>query len=305
VTQTSSNTLFSVDNQSLSRSVSRDTSAGAHLNLVITESKTWRTSWSLGLDYKDHATISLATNTTILTVHSEGTDQQPVDKVTRFDIFQGSAQSAVSYIPFQVGWNSTEMDKEGQTSAGATCVFSPGGVLSGTVDFQESTFSSKADGHFAAFRLRLSRDQQLIGKWRLNVGGEAQLATQPLVSVEQFGIGGMGSVRGYQEGELYGDNGWYTQVELRAPVISPKEMFDGKPVDLGINFSAFTDYGQVFLIDPHGRPPSSDLWGAGFAGSMWLGPQLSGRVAVAWPLLNSPSRAAGTVRFTFGISAQF
>jgi hemolysin activation/secretion protein len=137
------------------------------------------------------------------------------------------------------------------------------------------------------------------------VSGEGQVATQPLVSIEQFGIGGLGSVRGYQEGELYGDNGWYVQTELRAPVLRPKEMFEGKPVDLGLTLSAFTDFGEIFLIDPQTRESRSDLWGAGFAGAWWFGPQFSGRVAVAWPLLNSPSRSAGTVRVSFGITAQF
>jgi len=303
--QTSSNTQFTLDNQALDRTVTRDVTVGTRLSLPMHDSSHWHASWNLGLDYKDHATISLSTNLNTLTAHSTTENGQPVNKITHFDIFQGASRSAVSYLPFLLGWNLNETDKQGQAAGSFSCIFAPGGLFSDARDFQQAASSSEADGHFAAFRLRLSREHQLFRQWKLNVIGEGQMATQPLVSLEQFGIGGLGSVRGYQEGEIYGDHGWYTQVELTAPPIKPSQTLEGKLVDLSLTLSAFTDYGQIYLIDPQGRDARSDLWGAGFAGSLWFGPQLSGRVAVAWPLLNSPSRSAGTVRVSFGISAQF
>lgn len=59
----------------------------------------------------------------------------------------------------------------------------------------------------------LSQDSLLILK------GSTQLAAQELLSAEQFGIGGFGSVRGYRQDELLTDNGLFASAEARFPVL--------------------------------------------------------------------------------------
>jgi hemolysin activation/secretion protein len=45
-----------------------------------------------------------------------------------------------------------------------------------------------------------------------------QLTTDPLVSLEQFGIGGLNSVRGYRQNFLLSDNGVFASAEFRLPI---------------------------------------------------------------------------------------
>jgi hemolysin activation/secretion protein len=49
----------------------------------------------------------------------------------------------------------------------------------------------------------------------------AQYADSPLVTNEQFGIGGASSVRGYFQSEAVGDDGYSVSSELRSPSIAP------------------------------------------------------------------------------------
>jgi hemolysin activation/secretion protein len=48
---------------------------------------------------------------------------------------------------------------------------------------------------------------------------EAQLADRPLLSVEQFGVGGVDSVRGYRQDALLTDSGLFASAEVRFPIV--------------------------------------------------------------------------------------
>ena len=54
---------------------------------------------------------------------------------------------------------------------------------------------------------------------QLFVRGDLQFAGQPLVSMEKFSVGGLGSVRGYRRSLEVADNGWSASVEYRYPVL--------------------------------------------------------------------------------------
>ncbi|NEQ42045.1 MAG: ShlB/FhaC/HecB family hemolysin secretion/activation protein [Leptolyngbya sp. SIOISBB] len=53
----------------------------------------------------------------------------------------------------------------------------------------------------------------------LVVNGAVQLATDSLLSLEQFGLGGQSTVRGYRQDQLLTDNGVLASVEARLPVL--------------------------------------------------------------------------------------
>ncbi|MBR8836073.1 MAG: ShlB/FhaC/HecB family hemolysin secretion/activation protein [Stigonema ocellatum SAG 48.90 = DSM 106950] len=53
----------------------------------------------------------------------------------------------------------------------------------------------------------------------LLVRGNLQLADRPLVPIEQFGLGGLGSVRGYRQDLLLTDNGFLATAELQYPIL--------------------------------------------------------------------------------------
>jgi hemolysin activation/secretion protein len=73
-----------------------------------------------------------------------------------------------------------------------------------------------------------------------------QLTSAPLISNEQFSIGGAESVRGYLEAEQLGDNGLFANVEVRSPPLSRLG-----PESLGASYLfGFVDAGVVGILEP-------------------------------------------------------
>ena len=70
-----------------------------------------------------------------------------------------------------------------------------------------------------------------------------QLANRPLLSLEQFSIGGMQSVRGYRENQLLRDNGVFASAELRVPIWLAK---DKTPL---VSVASFFDWGDGWNSD--------------------------------------------------------
>ncbi len=78
-------------------------------------------------------------------------------------------------------------------------------------------------------------------RWQLQARLAGQFTSDALVPGEQFGIGGITSVRGYEERELAGDRGAFASVELLAPPLANLPGLGGGSVRL----VAFADAGQV------------------------------------------------------------
>ena len=85
--------------------------------------------------------------------------------------------------------------------------------------FDVTDDGTERDGTFfswlgqAQYVMRLGdSDAQMI------LRGTAQMASDPLPSLEQFSIGGMNTVRGYRENQLVRDMGYLASLELRIPI---------------------------------------------------------------------------------------
>jgi len=74
-----------------------------------------------------------------------------------------------------------------------------------------------ADVHWQALRFSASASHALPGQWLLNGALSGQLTGEPLISGEQFGVGGVGSVRGYEERAATGDKGLRGSLEVWTP----------------------------------------------------------------------------------------
>jgi hemolysin activation/secretion protein len=72
---------------------------------------------------------------------------------------------------------------------------------------------------------------------------DLQLAEDPLLSLEQFSIGGHSTVRGYRENELVRDNGVVSSVELRIPLWADRP---GRPT---LQLAPFFDWGNSWNTD--------------------------------------------------------
>jgi len=74
-----------------------------------------------------------------------------------------------------------------------------------------------ADHIWDVTRFGAHADYQLEQGWLLRWRGDGQLTDEPLISGEQFGLGGAKSVRGYEERAVSGDVGVFSSIEAWTP----------------------------------------------------------------------------------------
>ena len=110
--------------------------------------------------------------------------------------------------------------------------------------------------------------------------GDTQLADRPLLSIEQFGIGGQDSVRGYRQDSVLTDNGIFTSAELRIPLF---RLPQGQG---GLQLTPFVEFGKGwnrFLSTPE----RNTLFSAGIGLRFRLGDSLTARFDWGIPLISA------------------
>ena len=125
----------------------------------------------------------------------------------------------VTYYPFSLNYTATWSPKGSMTTADAGLTFAARELGSDTAEFDLNRF--KADGNFFYLRGDLSHQRDLPAGFQIFGKLQGQVADQPLVNSEQFAGGGLGTVRGYLEAEVLGDDGVAATVELRSPNVLP------------------------------------------------------------------------------------
>lgn len=101
--------------------------------------------------------------------------------------------------------------------------------LSGGSDNEDEDYNLVRTGATADWSLvRFGADFSYFveNRWRFTAELEAQQSGDPLISGEQFGVGGMSSLRGFEERSLLGDSGYRARLEAGA---SP---FDSSNIEL-------------------------------------------------------------------------
>ena len=102
---------------------------------------------------------------------------------------------------------------------------------------------TEADAEWDVLRVNANLNYFLPRDWLLRTQLNAQWTNEPLVSGEQFGLGGERSIRGLDERAVLGDSGYRLGLELWTPPI---------PKTLGLRFLAFVDFG---MLDRHDIQP--------------------------------------------------
>ncbi len=131
--------------------------------------------------------------------------------------FPANSQQQVFYMPLSLSWVASRPDKWGAFSFNYNQNFFFSALGSEKADFESAANSTKAGGNFTTINAGLVRLQNLPGDWSLVLNANGQWASEPLISNEQFALGGTSGVRGYQDGANYGDTGWRILTDLRAP----------------------------------------------------------------------------------------
>ncbi|SDI16465.1 ShlB/FhaC/HecB family hemolysin secretion/activation protein [Propionivibrio dicarboxylicus] len=93
----------------------------------------------------------------------------------------------------------------------------PGGADGTTADFNKTGARQGATAGYHLWRYTANGIQPLPGDWRLRGALQGQMTDKALISGEQFGAGGMDSVRGFNERSVVNDYGQRVTVELQTP----------------------------------------------------------------------------------------
>jgi len=124
----------------------------------------------------------------------------------------------LSAAPFSLGYSTGSPEGALTWRAGISHVWNLGSGGNGTTTaYNQAGARPGADAGFMLWRWNLSASYTFAGDWHLNATANGQETDDLLISGEQFGMGGMDSIRGYKEREILNDLGWRAGVELSAP----------------------------------------------------------------------------------------
>ena len=301
------NTLSSLTSQEASQSLSYNNNVGAKLNVPVREFHGISSVLSLGVDFKTYTAPSYSTNLSYFTENTYDSFGNLTNYGSDVITLPNNSRANLSYVPLSIGWSGSRPDSSGSFSffLNDTLFLRP--LESERSEFQTVAGSAAAGGNCTAINAGLIRQQRLPGGWSASLNVNGQWASAPLISNEEFALGGNGGVRGYEQGEIYGDNGWRALLDVRAPALNVGSFPTAEAeIPALLTASVFLDYGQVYLL---GRPGSVatayDECGAGPALLLTAGEHFDARLTVAWALANTPVTHSGEVRAYFSVGCQF
>jgi hemolysin activation/secretion protein len=258
---------------------------------------------------------------------SLGLDYKHFDQAVQIGIT--TDVTPISYYPLSATWDGTWLhsreepaatatDPEGArkvelgtTTLSAGVTFGLRGTGSTRTSLDRNRFG--ADGNFIYLRGDISHTQKLWNDWELFAKVQGQASDQPLVNSEQFGGGGMGTVRGYLEAEVLGDNAILGTVELRtSSLLKPKRVVgegrEAREEATGNEwrFYAFADGGSLTLHDTLPEQASSfRLASIGLGTELQLRKHFHGILEVSLPLTTQSATEAHDPRVSFRLWADF
>lgn len=180
------------------------------------------------------------------------------------------------------------------------------GVGNNPEEFENKRFRAKPNYFY--LRGNASHERPLLWGTSVALRMAGQFTVEPLISNEQFSIGGADSVRGYLESEELGDYGASGSVELRSPQLT---RWFGDWVQQFF-FFGFFDAGVISIIDPlpetddrPGQVAKVDLssWGVGLRIAGFGG--LEAGLDWAYPLESTDNVGAGDSRIHFSVRYGF
>lgn len=196
---------------------------------------------------------------------------------TDFQLSPGAnedGETRVSAIRFFQDW----------TQRTAADVFSAHSQFNVGVGWFDATVNSEPpDSRFFFWRGQAQYVRLLAPDTLMILRSDTQLATEALVPLEQIGIGGLRSVRGYRQDLLLTDNGLVFSAEVQFPILRVKKL-DGI-----LHLVPFVDFGWGW--NSSGRPNAdpNSLVGVGVALKWQMGDRLNARLEWGIPLTDVDS----------------
>lgn len=217
----------------------------------------------------------------------------------------GNSLVPVTYFPVTASYSIDYSERHASDLASLALTLAP--ARAGSSQSVIYLNRANARGQDLYLRTMLDRTQELPEGFAVHSHLDAQVTDQPLISNEQFPIGGVRSVRGYYESEKLVDTGVSGTVELVSP--SLPDLWQALAHDAGLqslHILGFADGGRGFLFKPLAEQQSSfALASAGVGLDLRFLNHLTSRVYWARPLLATENTPAGTQMVLFTVSSEY
>jgi hemolysin activation/secretion protein len=189
-------------------------------------------------------------------------------------------------------------------AAGQELAFTVAGVqnVPGGNDGGQATFDAVRPGAPASYTLARATLSYLHGlprgaQARVRLAG--QYTGDELLPAEQFGIGGMDSVRGFFERQYVGDRGYSGSVELHSPDFGPDLL---PPGNWRARVLAFYDFGRAYRINAQAfEPEVIGISSAGPGIRIAYGTSLSVRFDYGFQIQRGVPPSSDTSRANFSV----
>ena len=210
---------------------------------------------------------------------------------------ENSVVTPISYTNLSIGqtniWRSPQLD----FTLDNTLNFGLRGLGNSAAEFADKGFKTRANYFYLRSTAMLNTPLFFKG-WSLQARLAGQYAVEPVISNEQFAIGGADGVRGYLEAEELADIGVKATLQANAPLLRFGED------RLQIGGFAFFDAGRVSALEPLGSEPrNTDLRSAGLGLNAVLYRLVDGSLVWAYPLVDASRTQAHESRLLFSIRA--
>lgn len=131
-----------------------------------------------------------------------------------------------------------------------------------------TNLDGKPDAKFAVWLGQFQYLRRLFEPLEILLRVDAQLASDPLFSIEQFAVGGINTVRGYRENLIVRDSAVVASIEPRYTVYRfPLPLIGDEEKDGAIQIAPFFDYGRAWSATGS-EPPANNLASIGL-GLRW------------------------------------
>lgn len=214
----------------------------------------------------------------------------------------GAAGESVAVQPLSIDYT---LQRGGERPVGGSITLVHnlriGGSHTGDASFDAVRPGAGSD--YTLLRVSASAGAPLWEDWQIGARASAQASFQALVPGEQFGIGGIHSVRGYEERELIGDRGAFASIEVSSP-----ELAQAVGLAQGsLRVLAFVDLGYVEnLLDTpcNGGGPACSIASIG-VGARWVFGPVQARLFVAHALKAAATTGHGDTGAHFTVNLTF
>lgn len=150
----------------------------------------------------------------------------------------------------------------GRTFISSETLYNLGDAFGVTKEDEIDDQRTDAKANYLIERLQLARLQPLFGRvddkglrrgqWTLFAKAQGQVANGAVIAAEGIGIGGMNTVRGYEERTLLGDHGLSGTIEMRTPMFAQVigRLFGSQAAVFDrTQFLVFADGGSIYRSD--------------------------------------------------------